>query len=166
MELAELEAAGTRLAQVEGALVDGRDVRLSWGSPLPEKVVERIAYELDTINNMGFSQYFLITWDLIRHARDLGIRMCPGGDLGCAWCPHGAYAKDIQVFVDVIGFSPLEAIGAATRWPARFLKQEKNLGTLAEGRMADVIAVRGDVLSNVTLLQNVNIVVKGGVRVK
>jgi imidazolonepropionase-like amidohydrolase len=46
------------------------------------------------------------------------------------------------------------------------LKQEKNLGTLAAGRLADVIAVRGDVLSNITLLQNVPVVVKGGVRVK
>ena len=39
VELAELEAAGTRLAQVEGALVDGRDVRLSWGSPLPGRAL-------------------------------------------------------------------------------------------------------------------------------
>ena len=62
--------------------------------------------------------------------------------------------------------TPMQAIGGATRWPARFLKQEKNLGTLAPGRFADVIAVRGDVLTNVSLLQNVQIVVKGGARVK
>ena len=49
--------------------------------------------------------------------------------------------------------TPMQAIGGATRWPGRFLKQEKNLGTLASGPMADVIAVRGDVLSNITLLQ-------------
>ena len=63
-------------------------------------------------------------------------------------------------------FVSMQAIGGATRWPARFLKQESNLGTLAVGRLADVIAVRGDVLSNIGLLQNVPLVFKGGVRVK
>jgi len=60
----------------------------------------------------------------------------------------------------------MQAIGAATRWPARFLKKENELGTLAPGRYADVIAVRGDVLSNIGLLQRVDVVVKNGARVK
>ena len=60
----------------------------------------------------------------------------------------------------------MQAIAGATRWPARFLKQEKELGTLAPGRYADVIAVRGDVLSDVALLQRVDVVVKNGVRVR
>jgi len=40
-----------------------------WGDSLPPSVVERVAYELKVINDMGFASYFLITWDLIRHAR-------------------------------------------------------------------------------------------------
>ncbi len=57
-----------------------------WGDPPPDRVTERLAYELDVINNMGFASYFLITWDLIRHARQCGIRVGPGrgSAAGCA----------------------------------------------------------------------------------
>jgi imidazolonepropionase-like amidohydrolase len=60
----------------------------------------------------------------------------------------------------------MQAIAAATRWPARFLKKENELGTLARGRYADIVAVRGDVLADIALLQRVDVVVKNGVRVK
>ena len=49
-----------------------------WGSRLTDQITDRLVYELDVIKNMGFSSYFLITWDLIRHARDAGIRVGPG----------------------------------------------------------------------------------------
>jgi DNA polymerase-3 subunit alpha len=57
-----------------------------WGSALNDAITERLAYELDVIKNMGFSSYFLITWDLIRHARNAGIRVGPGrgSAAGCA----------------------------------------------------------------------------------
>ncbi|MDQ2650017.1 MAG: DNA polymerase III subunit alpha [Actinomycetota bacterium] len=57
-----------------------------WGDQLPDKIVERLAYELQVIESMGFSSYFLIVWDLIKHARDSGIRVGPGrgSAAGCA----------------------------------------------------------------------------------
>jgi DNA polymerase-3 subunit alpha len=60
--------------------------RARWGSQLADHVVDRLAYELQVIANMGFSSYFLIVWDLIRHARDSGIRVGPGrgSAAGCA----------------------------------------------------------------------------------
>ncbi|MCX7619740.1 MAG: DNA polymerase III subunit alpha [Acidimicrobiales bacterium] len=60
--------------------------RQRWGDPLPDHVVERLAYELKVIRDMGFSSYFLIVWDLIRHARESGIRVGPGrgSAAGCA----------------------------------------------------------------------------------
>ncbi len=60
--------------------------RIRWGEQLPDNVVERLAFELTTIREMGFSSYFLITWDLIKFARDRGIRVGPGrgSAAGCA----------------------------------------------------------------------------------
>ncbi|MCB1259781.1 MAG: PHP domain-containing protein, partial [Acidimicrobiales bacterium] len=49
--------------------------RARWGEALPDDAVERLAYELRVIADMGFSSYFLIVWDLIRHAKDSGIRV-------------------------------------------------------------------------------------------
>ncbi|MCB1257150.1 MAG: PHP domain-containing protein, partial [Microthrixaceae bacterium] len=60
--------------------------RKRWGDNLPEAVVDRLTYELKTIADMGFSSYFLVTWDLIRHAREANIRVGPGrgSAAGCA----------------------------------------------------------------------------------
>ena len=60
--------------------------RSRWGEQLPNHVVERLAYELQVIKNMGFASYFLIVWDLIKHAKDAGIRVGPGrgSAAGCA----------------------------------------------------------------------------------
>ncbi len=60
--------------------------RKRWGDNLSADVEERLAYELKTINDMGFASYFLITWDLIKHACDSRIRVGPGrgSAAGCA----------------------------------------------------------------------------------
>src|SRR3954451_24816636 len=57
-----------------------------WGTAVPDSTLERLAYELKVIDDMGFSSYFLIVWDLIRHARESGIRVGPGrgSAAGCA----------------------------------------------------------------------------------
>src|SRR6185436_15004676 len=57
-----------------------------WGDDLSPSVVERLAFELQVIKNMGFASYFLIVWDLIKHAKDAGIRVGPGrgSAAGCA----------------------------------------------------------------------------------
>ncbi len=61
-----------------------------WGDDLPDAVTDRLAFELKVIGDMGFSSYFLIVWDLIRHARDSGIRVGPGrgsaAGCGVAYC--------------------------------------------------------------------------------
>ncbi|MEI2705874.1 MAG: DNA polymerase III subunit alpha [Ilumatobacteraceae bacterium] len=57
-----------------------------WGEHLSEPVKERLRYELNVITSMGFASYFLIVWDLIKHARDNGCRVGPGrgSAAGCA----------------------------------------------------------------------------------
>jgi DNA polymerase-3 subunit alpha len=57
-----------------------------YGTPLPEVVVQRLDYELGVISSMGFSDYFLVVWDLIRHARESGIRVGPGRGSAAGCC--------------------------------------------------------------------------------
>jgi imidazolonepropionase-like amidohydrolase len=80
--------------------------------------------------------------------------MCPGGDFGFAWNPHGEYAKDIQVFVDVIGFTPLEALTCATRSGAELMRMDDRLGTLRPGKLADLVVINGDPLRDISVLQD------------
>ncbi|MGZ4716776.1 MAG: PHP domain-containing protein, partial [Acidimicrobiales bacterium] len=60
--------------------------RERWGDQIPDSATERLAFELKVIGDMGFSSYFLIVWDLIKHAKDHDIRVGPGrgSAAGCA----------------------------------------------------------------------------------
>ncbi len=71
-------------AYLEHLTMEG--ARARWGDQLADDVVERLVYELRVIADMGFSSYFLIVWDLIRHARNTNIRVGPGrgSAAGCA----------------------------------------------------------------------------------
>ncbi len=57
-----------------------------YGSPVPGEVLQRLDYELGVISDMGFSDYFLVVWDLIRHAREHGIRVGPGRGSAAGCC--------------------------------------------------------------------------------
>jgi imidazolonepropionase-like amidohydrolase len=65
-----------------------------------------------------------------------------------------------------MGVDPMDAIRAATFWPAVAMKVERDSGTVTPGKYADIIAVRGDVLKFIDLLQNVDLVMKHGARYK
>jgi imidazolonepropionase-like amidohydrolase len=106
------------------------------------------------IGPSGLRQEIEQASDTYRRARDLGVRMCPGGDFGFAWNPHGEYAKDIQVFVDVIGYSPLEAITCATRSGAELMRMADRIGTLEPGKLADLLVLEADPLKDISVLQH------------
>jgi DNA polymerase-3 subunit alpha len=78
------EAFASDTAYLEQLTFEG--ARQRWGEELPTAARDRLVYELGVIAQMGFSSYFLIVWDLIRHARDSGIRVGPGrgSAAGCA----------------------------------------------------------------------------------
>jgi DNA polymerase-3 subunit alpha len=57
-----------------------------YGTPLPAAVSDRLDYELGVVASMGFSAYFLVVWDLIRHARESGIRVGPGRGSAAGCC--------------------------------------------------------------------------------
>jgi DNA polymerase-3 subunit alpha len=60
--------------------------RALYGAELTAEVVERLDFELGVISDMGFSDYFLVVWDLIRYARDKGIRVGPGRGSAAGCC--------------------------------------------------------------------------------
>ncbi len=98
--------------------------------------------------------------------RETGVTLLVGTDSGIPGNFHtDSTWRELSTWVQ-LGMTPMQAIAGATRWPAAWLKKQDEIGTLAPGRFADVIAVRGDVLTHIDLLQNVDVVVKNGIRVK
>jgi len=83
-----------------------------------------------------------------------GGRLGMGGDYGFAWNPHGSYAKELTFFVKHVGFSPLETIRCATKTGAEIMGQGDQFGTLEKGKLADVLVVDGDVLAEISILEN------------
>ncbi len=101
--------------------------------------------------------------DNFRKAHQAGVKMVFGSDAGVM--PHRLAGGQFKTMVQY-GMTPMQAIQAATRNGARALGREKDVGAIAIGRYADFIAVEGDPLKDVRTLEDVDVVVKGGVVVK
>jgi imidazolonepropionase-like amidohydrolase len=97
--------------------------------------------------------------DNFRKAHKAGVKMVFGSDAGVM--PHGQIGKQFATMVQY-GMTPLDAIQSATRNAAQALGREKDVGAIAVGRFADIIAVDGDPLTNVRELEAIDAVVKGG----
>ncbi len=82
-----------------------------------------------------------------------GVRVMPGGDYGFAWNPIGANARDIEHFVNLLGFSPMEAILAATKMGGEIMLRGHELGQIKAGYLADLLLIDGDPLQDVGLLR-------------
>lgn len=83
-----------------------------------------------------------------------GGRVGMGGDYGFAWNPHGDYAKELEFFVNYVGFKPLDVIKCATQTGAEIMGRADEFGTLTPGKFGDVLVVNGDVVSDISLLQD------------
>jgi len=83
-----------------------------------------------------------------------GIRVLIGGDYGFAWTPQGTNAKDLEIFVDMLGFSPMEAIIAATKLGGQIMMRGDELGMIKPGYLADMLLVDGDPIANIRVLQD------------
>jgi imidazolonepropionase-like amidohydrolase len=102
-------------------------------------------------------------FDTFRRMRQAGVRIAMGTDIhnvpemGCA-------ARELELYVDN-GMSPLEAISSATRDAASALGLDSDLGTIEVGKVADIIAVRGNPATDIGVLQdanNITLVIKEG----
>lgn len=91
----------------------------------------------------------------LRKAHRAGIPMMTGSDSGFAVTPYGEWhAREIEIFVNDLGFTPAAALRAATSVSAGFMANGETLGALEPGRAADFIAVAGSPLKNVAILQD------------
>jgi len=91
----------------------------------------------------------------------LGVRLAAGTDAGVTITQHGLVALEVETFA-ALGLPPMQAIWTATRWAAELLGLEAEVGTLAEGRAADLILVRGDPLQDLSLLRQPAQVIQAG----
>jgi imidazolonepropionase-like amidohydrolase len=103
-----------------------------------QAAADEVAFSVDTYGRM----------------RKRGIRVLPGGDYGFPTSPHGAYARDLQIFVDILGFSPMETLIAATKHGGEIMGKPGELGVVKPGALADLLLVDGDPLANITILQD------------
>jgi len=79
--------------------------------------------------------------------------------------PHGLNARQFPIMV-ARGMTPIQAIRSATTMASHYMGWAKDVGTIDEGKFGDVIAVKGDPLKDISVLQNVEVVVKGGLLFK
>jgi len=75
--------------------------------------------------------------------------------------PHGLNARQFRIMVKR-GMTPMQAIQSATSVAAHYLGREAEVGALEVGKLGDLIAVRGDPLFDISVLENVDVVLKGG----
>ena len=139
-------------------------------------VKENVAFSMDVYNGsyiasvgreQGWPDEFIRKNDetteaqrqVFAKAYEAGVSITFGTDSGVY--PHGDNAKQFVVMVRR-GMSPMDAIKAATSVAAAVIGWDDDVGSITAGRFGDLIAVRGDPLSNVSLLQDINVVVKGG----
>lgn len=140
-----------------------------WQAGLPPEVVADVRRSLAHPDRLAYFQYVPGRRPTLarkfEQLRQSGAILMIGTDSGVPLNFHSDSTwREIDAWVDTFGVDPMDAIRAATYWPAVFMKVDKEVGTVSEGKWADIIAVRGDVLRHVDLLQDVDLVLKRGVR--
>ncbi|HVY09717.1 MAG TPA: amidohydrolase family protein [Mycobacteriales bacterium] len=104
-------------------------------------------------------QVFPLARTVLPRAAAAGVRICCGTDAPAI--PHGDGAKELAAIVSR-GLTPLDALRAATVNSAALIDREHDLGKLAPGYLADVVAVPGNPLDDISVIENVQFVMKGG----
>jgi NAD(P)H-dependent flavin oxidoreductase YrpB (nitropropane dioxygenase family)/imidazolonepropionase-like amidohydrolase len=142
----------------------------AWRDGMPKDMADEIRRSLSDIPHLPYYALFPSRIPLLPHKfqqlKASGVRLLIGTDAGIPTNFHNdATWREMVKWVE-LGVSPMETIQSATLWPARALRAEDRIGVLAEGRFADVIAVRGDPLSDMTVMRDVKVIVQGGKRIK
>ncbi|MBW1295628.1 amidohydrolase family protein [Aquimarina litoralis] len=144
----------------------------SWHRGLPDSVVADIKNSFK--HKKSRLPYFQLTplrkptlETKIKQLMDAGVVLMIGTDSGIPMKFHSQSTwNELDVWVNEFGIDPMYAIKAATYWPSVWMGVSDKVGTITEGKLADIIAVKGDVLRHVSLLQDVDVIIKNGKRYK
>ena len=143
----------------------------SWKQGLPDSIVQDIKKSISQPSQLSYFQVTPYRSPTLKtkfaQLKQSGVVLLVGTDSGIPMKFHSQSTwNELDIWVREMGVSPMDAIRAATYWPAVFHGVENKVGSITEGKDADIIAVRGDVLRYINLLQKVDIVIKNGKRVK
>jgi imidazolonepropionase-like amidohydrolase len=112
-------------------------------------------------------EYFRGAWPIIlkhtREMREAGVRLMAGSDVAVLNVfPGSSLHEELRLLVDSVGMSPLEALAGATRRPAEWLGLADSVGTIAPGKVADLVLLDADPLANITNTRRISAVVLRG----
>ena len=143
----------------------------SWQVGLPKSIVDDIKQSLRTPQQLGYYQITPLRRPTlnrkIQQLAESGVVLLIGTDSGIPMNFHSQTTwRELDAWVNEFKIEPMTAIRAATYWPSVMMRVSDQVGTVSEGKYADIIAVRGDVLRHINLLQNVDVVIKHGTRYK
>lgn len=143
----------------------------SWHRGLPPDIVADIRKSLEHPERISYFQQTPQRQPTLRRKfdqlRQAGVLMLVGTDSGIPMKFHSQSTwNELDVWVNQFGVPAVDAIRAATYWPAVAMRVDDKYGTVTEGKYADIVAVRGDALRQVALLQDIDMVIKHGKRVK
>lgn len=143
----------------------------SWQVGLPQSIVDDIRASLKNPDRLSYYQITPMRRPTlarkIHQLSESGVVLLIGTDSGIPMNFHSQTTwRELDAWVNAFGIDPLVAIRAATYWPSVAMRVSDQVGTVTDGKYADIIAVRGDVLRHIDLLQNVDIVIKHGKRYK
>ena len=143
----------------------------AWQAYVPADIVADIKASLRQPGQLSYFQLVPLRHPTLENKfhqlQHSGVVMLIGTDSGVPMNFHSTSTwQEMDTWVNKLGVDPMSTIRAATYWPAVQMKVEKDYGSLSEGKYADIIAVNGDVLRHIDLLQHVDMVIKHGVRYK
>jgi imidazolonepropionase-like amidohydrolase len=139
-----------------------------WERGLKEDTIADIRASIANPGQLGYTRLTPLRKPTLKRKiaqlREAGVVFLVGTDSGIPMKFHCQSTwNEMDVLVRVMGMPVMDVIRAAVYWPAVMMGVEEDLGTVSAGKKADIIAVRGDVLEYVNLLQDVDFVMKGGV---
>lgn len=115
---------------------------------------EEFGIDREVAERMGSVSCLETMSRLYPEMRRRGIRVLPGGDYGFPNNPIGRNARDLELFVSLLGYTLLEALSSGTKLGGQLMGMGDELGLVAEGYLADLLVVRGNPASDLRILQD------------